>query len=359
MIKVLVLSKYDKKAASARQRFFQFADLFVEQGIQLKFSPFFCDDYLRERFSTGKAKPWSVVSAISRRLYSVLTATKFDFVIVHCELIPYCPAWIERILLSRVSYIYDYDDAIFHQYDEHKWSIVKFLLGNKISRVIAGAKAVMAGSQYLAEYAIQYNNTVKLIPTVVDFARYKGDLEVIPLKPFTVGWIGSPSTTEYLVEVSEPLRKLAAEGQIRLIAIGAKNFSIVGVDVEIRAWSEDKEVQDLMECDVGIMPLPDKNWAKGKCAFKLIQYMACGLPVIASPVGANNYVVTDGAGLLAIGQHEWVEALQKLRDDSVLRRTMGCAGRAVVAAKYSKNSVAPVIIELIRSLHKENSQCGV
>lgn len=353
MINVLVFSKYDKQAASARQRFFQFADHFTEQGIQFNFAPFFCDDYLRERFASGRASPWRVISAISRRLYNLLTATRFDLVIVHCELIPYFPAWIERILLSRVSYIYDYDDAIFHQYDEHKWRIVRILLGKKIAAVIAGAKAVMAGSQYLADYAKRYNNTVKLIPTVVDLDRYRGDLEIFPFKPYTIGWIGSPSTTEYLLEVFKPLKSLASEGQIRLIAIGAKNISIDGVEVEIRAWSEDKEVQDLRECDVGIMPLPDKSWAKGKCAFKLIQYMACGLPVIASPVGANNDVVTDGAGLLANGQHQWVDALRKLRDDPALRRNMGRAGRGVVEAKYSKSSVAPIIIKLIRSIHEE------
>lgn len=351
MLNILVLSRYGKQAASARQRFFQFEDVFAAQGVQLEFSPFFCDNYLRERFATGKTTLWFVFSAVLHRLRSVLTATKFDLVIVHCELIPYCPAWIERILLSRVSYIYDYDDAIFHQYDEHKWGIVKILLGKKIAGVIAGAKAVMAGSQYLADYAKQYNETVELIPTVVDLDRYNG-MTSIPSKPFTVGWIGSPSTSKYLVEVFKPLSELASEGPIRLIAIGAKQFSIEGVEVEIRAWSEDKEIQYLAECDVGIMPLSDDNWEKGKCAFKLIQYMACGLPVIASPVGANIDVVKDEAGFLVKGQQRWVEALRQIRDYPALRVTMGRAGRAIVEARYSKKSVAPIILKLIFSIHK-------
>jgi glycosyltransferase involved in cell wall biosynthesis len=244
-------------------------------------------------------------------------------------------------------------------YDEHRWGVVRKLLGNKIARLIAGSQAVMAGSRYLFDYAMQYNNTVVYIPTVVDLDRYVGRSKDLTLKPFTIGWIGSPSTSDYLVGVVEPLKEIGREGIVRLIAIGAKQFSIEGVEVEIRAWDEDKEVQDLLECDVGIMPLPVTNWAKGKCGFKLIQYMACGLPVIASPVGANNDVVKIECGLLASGHHQWVDALRKLRDNPELRKSMGQVGRLVVEAEYSTTVVATKIIELILSIYNLNKSCAV
>lgn len=353
MIKILALAKYGRQAASSRQRFFQFIDTFSENGVDLSISPFFDDEYLVSRLKNGVMKRGHVAKAIFRRLYAVLRADKYDVVIVHCDLIPYCPAWIEKLLLRKCVYVYDYDDAIFHLYDRHKSAFVRFFLGTKIRKLIERASAVMAGSKYLADYARQFNNRVALIPTVVDLAQNYVCKHHKLESTFTIGWIGSPSTTEYLREVFGALKELAFVENIRLVAIGAKPFQIEGVRVEIRPWAENTEIQYLMECDVGIMPLPDGSWEEGKCAFKLIQYMACCLPVIASPVGANNYVVRKECGLLAHKQEEWVSALLLLRDNPDLRNEMGKAGRSVVSAEYSKSYVAPKIVEIILAAYSQ------
>ena len=244
-----------------------------------------------------------------------------------------------RFSCAAVPYIYDYDDAIFHMYDEHRLSMIRTVLGRKLAPAIGGAKAVLAGSGYLARYAERFNDHVHVVPTVVDMDRY------IPRpdrssesRPFTVGWIGSPSTSEHLDLIAPALSQLATETPVKLIATGARPVRMQGVDVEVRPWSEDREVQDLHEADVGVMPLYDRPWTRGKCAFKLIQYMAAGLPTVSSPVGANAEVVTDETGLFAGTTEAWIEALRRLRDSEPLRRRLGQAGRARVIERFSLDS---------------------
>jgi glycosyltransferase involved in cell wall biosynthesis len=166
--------------------------------------------------------------------------------------------------------------------------------------------------------------------------------------PFTIGWIGSPSTTTYLPLIAPALQQIAQQGSVRFITIGADPIVIDGVDVEQRAWSEQTEVRDLLDCDIGVMPLPDDPWARGKCAFKLIQYMACGLPVIASPIGANRDVVTAECGLFADNQGEWVRAISRLRDDVNLRFALGVAGRVRAERLYSLDSQSTRVANLLQ-----------
>jgi glycosyltransferase involved in cell wall biosynthesis len=339
-LRVLALSKYDRLAASARQRFVLYQPALARRGIELELSPLFDDAYLRERFGSGAQRAEHVGRAIARRLRAMLEVRRHDLAIVHYELIPFLPAPVERALLAGVPYVHDFDDAIFHTYDEHRRPAVRRALGDKIGRVIAGARAVLAGSRYLADYAARYNREVHLVPTVVDLDRYRVLDAPRTGGPFTVSWIGSPSTSEYLAELVEPLSRLAAEGPVRLVAVGARPFDIPGVQVEVRPWREDREVEDILEGDVGVMPLPDIPWARGKCAFKLIQYMGCGLPVVASPVGANHEVVGPETGFLAAGPDAWLDALRRLRDDPALRMRLGAAGRARIEAGFSLASQA-------------------
>lgn len=346
MIRVLALSKYDRMAASPRHRFIQFQPALRAQGVELELSPLFDDAYLKERFSSGRARPEHVVRAVLRRMRALVEARRWDLVIVHCELVPYLPPWFERVALAGVPYVYDYDDAIFHMYDAHSNPWVRKLLGQKVAGVIKGARAVLAGSRYLEDYARRVNANVHWMPTVIDLDRYRIRSEVRNSK-LVVGWIGSPSTSAYLDEVEAPLARLAQEGPVKLLAVGAKPRTIPGVEVEVRGWREDREVDDLLECDVGIMPLTDTPWSRGKCAFKLIQYMACGLPSVASPVGANSEVVTEETGLLAADADAWVQALRTLRDDPALRARLGAAGRARVTQEFSVQGQATRMAQIL------------
>ncbi|MCS6914171.1 MAG: glycosyltransferase family 4 protein [Myxococcales bacterium] len=350
-MKVLFLTKYGPLAASARQRFLQYLPYLEAHGVQCTVSPLLGDDYLAECLAGRRAPARSVMAALVRRAGALLLAGRHDLTVVHYEALPYLPAALERALLRR-PYLCDYDDAIFHIYDQHRSALVRRLLGGKISHLMARSAGVVCGSRYLLDYARARHTRVCWLPTVVDLSLYPVAPPPRPPRPFTIGWIGSPSTAAYLTALAPALAQLASEGPLRLLLIGSGAVCMPGVPVTVRPWVQNREIADLGEMDVGVMPLPDTPWARGKCGFKLIQYMAAFLPVVASPVGANCDIVTahgpDQNGMLAQGTDEWVAALRRLRDDPLLRLRLGRAGRAAVQARYCLAVSAPRLLDFLR-----------
>jgi glycosyltransferase involved in cell wall biosynthesis len=213
-----------------------------------------------------------------------------------------------------------------------------------------GAALVVVCNQYLADRAARTGaRRIERVPTVVDLARYP-----VPAAPanetFTIGWIGTPWTARYLELVRPALREVCAGGRARFVAIGAGPLAWNDVPVEIVPWSEATEVNNLQRLDVGIMPLPDSPFERGKCGLKLIQYMACGRPVVASPVGVNRDIVRDGVnGFTATGEQDWVTALSRLRDEPALRKRMREVGRGIVEEQFSLEVTAPRLADLLRS----------
>lgn len=276
---------------------------------------------------------------------------RFDVMFVHLECFPFLPAAFEHSLLPKsIPCVYDYDDAWFHRYDQHPNRAVRILLGHKIGRLIEQASGVIAGSGYVANYASQFNGNVHIIPTSIDLARYPAAPP--PLRsdtPFTIGWIGSPSTTVFLKEVAEPLAEFLSTHRARVVLIGPSPASLSIPNLTCLPWTEGTEVEEMSRFDVGIMPLTDTPFTRGKCAFKLIQYMGCWKPVIASPVGENVKVVKDGVnGFLANSPSEWIAALHHLYADVTLRQVMGKAGRAKIEREYSLHVTAPRVTEILR-----------
>jgi glycosyltransferase involved in cell wall biosynthesis len=349
-MRVLVLSKYGRQAASARHRLLAYQPHLAAQGIEMEFSPLLNDEYLQERLEGGSANAKLVAFAYLRRVVALASVRNYDLVLVHKEIFPYFPAWVEQLLARlKIPYIVDYDDAVFHMYDDHSNKVVRQILGSKMSRVLAGARAVIAGSEYLAAYARRFNPRVHVVPTVVDMERYPSkNWNERGQEQFTIGWIGSPSTAPYLDLVREPLVTFCRETSACLSTMGAPGYRIENLELMSHRWSEATEVDFLRKCDVGIMPLSDEKWARGKCAFKLIQYMACGLPVIASPVGANIDVVTPQVGYLADTHAGWLTALQALYADRSLRRNLGLAGRLRCEVSYSLASQEERVAQIIR-----------
>jgi glycosyltransferase involved in cell wall biosynthesis len=349
-MRVLFLTKYGEKAASCRYRFLQYLPYLTAHGVECTVSPLFDDRYLEYKFRSGHARAADVVAAFARRTLAILSSVRFDLVVLHVEAFPYLPPFFERALrLLGTKYVYDYDDAIFHNYDLHKNALVRFLLKDKIAAAIAGATTVIAGNPYLAQYARRVNQNVQIIPTVVDLARYLPAARPADA-PFTVGWIGSPSTSEYLKALAAPLKILCSEGECRIRLVGAGGLSLPELPLENIPWSEQAEIAEIQQFDVGIMPLPDEPWACGKCGFKLIQYMGCGIPVVASPVGVNREIVDHGKnGFLAQDGGQWLEALRSLRDDHELRRRMGEAGRHKVEQNYSLQVAAPMLLSVLEN----------
>jgi glycosyltransferase involved in cell wall biosynthesis len=258
---------------------------------------------------------------------------------------------MERRLLGRRPYIYDFDDAFYLKYRSGRLGKLRPVLGNKFDCVIGGAAAVTAGNYSLQLYASALNPSCTFLPTVVDTTRYVAKARVRNAG-FTVGWVGSPSTAPYLSELIEPLQQLGREGRVKFVVVGGKAPAIPGVEISEVKWDEDCEVDLINGFDVGVMPLPDDEWARGKCAFKLIQYMACGVPVIGSRVGANIDVVKEGYGFLANSADEWLQCFRRLRDNRDLAEDMGQDARKFIVEHYSLRQNLPVLAEIIRNVAK-------
>lgn len=347
-MRVLGLALYGPLAASTRHRLTQYEQGLREVGISLETHYLLSDRYLEKRFAQASPPYWDMLKSGFDRLKLMLLQNQYDCAVVYCELFPLLPALIESRLL-KLPYIYDFDDAFFLKYRRSGYRIVSGLLGNKIDALISNASAVTAGNDYLAEYARRLNPGTIVLPTVIDETRYT-HAKPKPADVFTVGWIGSPSTGVYLEQVVDALSILGKEAPIRLTVVGATQKPIANVDVVNLPWSEETEVSLISSFDVGIMPLPDSDWARGKCAFKLIQYMACGIPSIASPVGANRSVLTADCGLYASTTEEWVAALRTLRDNRELRQHLAKNARERALDVYTVSGNLPALAKVIVSL---------
>lgn len=349
MADVLLLSRYERLGASSRVRSYQYLDALAARGIAVEVCPLFSNEYVRTRHSAEGVRLSGVFRAYGRRVRDILAHRQVPLLWLEAELLPWLPYGIERVLLggSRALVI-DYDDAIFHRYDGHHSGPVRALLGHKIDRLMARATVVIAGNEYLAGRARNAGaRRVEILPSVIDLARYRQKTSSTT-RGFAVGWIGSPSTTPYLQSLEPAFARLRDLPGLRVINLGGHPWSPLDFAVENRAWSEDTEVGDMLEFDVGVMPLPDEPWTRGKCAFKLIQYMGCALPVVASPVGANATVVADGVtGFLATTPDQWAQALRKLADDPELRARMGREGYERAARRYSLEVNAPRLAALL------------
>ena len=275
-----------------------------------------------------------------RRLSVLIRLRKYDIIWIEKEIFPFSPAYIETFIFKcGAKIIIDYDDAVFLNYRTHRCSLVRLTLGKKIDRIMKSADVITAGNIYLRDYARACGaSDVRFIPSVVDINKYPIKKEE-PGKIFRIGWIGSPATGRYLESLSGMLKTLAATQNIKLVVIGLDKFEIPGVEVETITWTEESEANDLQHMDIGIMPLFRTEWEKGKCGYKLIQYMACGLPVVATGFGANNDIIEDGKeGFLVQSEDEWIAAISRLIEDRDLYISMSRSARSKVEQFYSLQS---------------------
>ncbi len=350
-MRVLGLALYGEMAASNRVRLGQYIDNLREEGISLQLQSLIDGPLLKSRLQNKQIRLADVFICYIRRFYFLIKNRDFDLIILHCELFPFLPGWIERLFLNR-PYIYDFDDAFFLKYSTGKYAGFYKILSPKFPRVIAGATAVTAGNRFLADYARNHNQNVFLLPSVVDTKKLL-PLNLSNRSFFTIGWIGTPSTAGYLRQVVEPLRRLGSLMQVRFVVVGGKAPKIYGVDVRELEWKDGFEAEVISTFDVGIMPIPDDDWARGKCAYKLIQYMSCGVPVVASRVGANIEVVTEDCGFLVDTPESWFDALLKLTDPD-MRASFGLSARARALSNFSLDKNFPKLLEVITFASKCN-----
>jgi glycosyltransferase involved in cell wall biosynthesis len=355
-MKILFLTRYDEQGASSRYRVYQYLDYFRDRGHDVSVLPLLNKTYLENRYRKPKAfsagQTIGILLSFLRRAIVVAQSQSYDVVFVQYEMFPYLPAFLE-LLISRFAcrLIYDYDDAMHIQYRESK-SILSSLVRDKIPRLMRNADGVVVGNSYLSTFAKQFQPDVFIVPSGVALNRYSAKIhsEKPPHEPVVIGWIGTPVTSRYLGLIREALQRLATTHTIRLQVVGDPAFRMEGIEVRALPWNYESEADDVLAFDVGVMPLEDTNWEKGKCGVKLLQYMASGLPSVASPIGINNDIVQQGeTGFLARTTEEWYETLKLLVESSALRRRVGHKARQLVAQKYDTRVVAQ---DLITSVEK-------
>src|SRR5438105_494050 len=311
----IVPSVYDTNP-SQRFRIEQWEPLLRARGVEVTFRPFESRElhavlYKPERTAE---KLRLVAEALRRRAGDVRAARDYDAVYLLREAALLGPPLFERWLArSGVPYVFDFDDAVFVPYVSPSNGYLSYLkFPGKTRAICRMAAHVMAGNPYLADYARRVNPRVTVIPTTIDTAKYTVEPRAENVVP-VVGWSGSYSTAQHLATLTGALRRLSERERFRLRVIGAPDFKIKGVEVEALPWRPETEVEDRRPFDIGVMPLPDDQWSRGKCGLKALQYMALGVPTVCSPVGVNSEIIRDGEnGLIASTDDEWVEKLSGL-----------------------------------------------
>lgn len=349
-MRLLMLPRYDALGASSRLRMLQYVPALEAQGFEVDVKPLLEDGYVSDLYA-GRISIAKVARAYVRRARDLLPAKRFDAIWLEKEVWPWLPAPLDISSLPRsTGLIADYDDAVFHRYDQHPSALVRGVLGQKIDKVMRRADLVTAGNRYLADRAIAAGSRrVEWLPTVVDLDRYPAQRRISPAGSVTIGWIGSPATAGYLRLLTPALEALGRRHAIRCVAIGARRDQLDGTPFEALEWNESSEVEMLGLLDIGVMPLPDEPWERGKSGYKLIQYMACALPVVASPVGVNSELVIPRVnGALATTAEDWINALEPLVCQAGLRQAMGAAGRRKVEKTYCLQVQAPRLAGLLR-----------
>lgn len=352
-MRLLLLTRYGPLGSTSRVRFYQYLPYLQSHGLEITLSPLLADEYVQKLYTNQRQSLPFLIRAYLQRLRALLQSRAFDLIWLEKETLPWLPAGLEN-LLARAPLIADYDDAIFHRYDQHRNPLIRAMLGRKIARVMRRTALVIAGNDYLAAYARRAGaKRLEILPSVVDTERYQpATPKTVP--PFTIGWIGAPVTAPYLQLIQPALADFCSRTGAILAQVGGGAVDLAQVPLQNRPWTEDTEVSEIQRFDVGIMPLPDEPFERGKCGYKLIQYMACGLPVIATPIGANLKIVEHGVnGYLASTREEWVNALTTLHDNPTLRRQMGTTGRQKVETEYSLQVTAPKLLKLLQSVKRD------
>ncbi len=344
---------YPKEGQSNRFRVEQYLPHLEAEGIGYSLRPFASSEFYRILYQPGRfySKVYFFIKSSLRRLIDLFSVFKCDLVFVHREAFPFGPPFFEMLSAKFFNkpLVYDFDDAIFLP-ERSQANRAVFFLKNpaKVARIIGFSRQVIVGNNYLREYAEQFNKNTTVIPTPIDTGKYK-PFDSSNSDRIVIGWIGSHSTAEYLLELEDVFQKLKKENpNIVIRLVGAEIYKEQLPGVECRPWRLEDEMEELNDFSIGLMPMPDSPWTKGKCAFKLLLYMSKGIPTICSPVGMNLEVVKDGEnGFFASSPQEWMEKIETLIRDPALRKEMGMKGRKTVKTKFDLGLWYPVFAEVL------------
>jgi glycosyltransferase involved in cell wall biosynthesis len=355
-MRVLALASYPLEAASSRYRILQFVDPLAERGIDVRFSSFLDSDLFAALYAPKKLLPrvpllaWRTLA----RVAGAWRAARADAVFVQREAMlagPPVVEWIAARLLRRPM-VLDLDDATWLAYDSPVYGRAASWLKwpSKTDRLIRWARVVVCGNPNIAAHVRELGAEAVVVPTVVDLRVFK-PLDALPREVPAIGWIGTHGTFPFLERLLPLFERLAREQRFRLTIVGSgrDNVRVRGVDVDCRPWRLDREAEDFRALDVGVYPIADDAWSAGKSGFKAVQYMACGVPFVMSPVGVCATMGVAGeTHFLARSDEEWLGALRRLLADAELRRRMGRAGRAFAEAHYALAAQAEALAAILQ-----------
>ena len=355
------------RSPSQRYRFEQYLNFFKTNGFDWELSEIISekDDAIFYHPGNYLKKAFILFKSIFIRLNDLRRAKQFDVVFIQREALLLGSSFFEKQFYKRHKVIFDFDDSIWLLDTSPENKKFEFLKNSdKTKTNIAHAHTVIAGNKYLANYAVQFNNQVVIIPTTIDTDFHKPKNTVLDYartdrtqsdNKIVIGWSGSISTIKHFESSIPFLKTIIAKypNKIEIHVIGQASYSNPEIEIISKSWSAATEVDDLNCFDIGIMTLPDDEWAKGKCGLKGLSYMACGIPTIMSPVGVNKDIIQHGFnGFLATTEQEWEDCLSELIESSELRQQIGDAGRTTIVKNYSVNANKHRYLEVLNSLLK-------
>ena len=342
MAKILILTLHRRdRAPGQRFRHEQYLSFLEEHGHQIKYSNLLSAKQDKVFYGHGQLlrKALIGVSALLKRFKDLLSSSRYDYILIYRDAFFFGVFYEKLFSFSRAKLVFDFDDSIWLQDKNPNQSFFQRLKNPaKTGKIISHCDLIIAGNEYLADYARIFNSNVKIIPTTIDLNEYQFEKKERDQEVVCIGWSGSFSTIKHFESAIEPLTIIKDEfkNQVKIKVIGDGNYKNDSLDIVGLPWKKESEISDLGEIDIGIMPLPDDKWSKGKCGLKGLQYMALGIPTIMSPVGVNKDIIQEGKnGMLATSTEEWVEKLTLLIEDEKLRERIGVAGRKTVEKDFS------------------------
>ena len=361
---VLALCTFPGEAAATRFRLLQMVQPLRERGIELTVRPFldsqtFSTLYQRSHLLKTSA---GVASGLLHRLADIPAGRHADVVLVQREAMLFGPPVVERLMTALGSrpLVLDLDDATYVSYVSPTYGRIGTLLKwpGKTRSLIRAAEVVTCGSDEIAEDVRALGGYAVVVPTVVDTDVFAPAARPSH-RPPVVGWIGSHSTFPYLESLVPALQAVAGDHDfvLRVIGSGRDHFPVEDLRVECSEWSLAREVVDFQSLDIGLYPILEDRWSRGKAGLKAVQYMSVGIPFVASPVGAVRRIGVDGlTHFSAASADEWVQALKTLLEDADLRARMGRAGRAHALEHYTVSSAADILSQALRGAANHSAE---
>lgn len=357
MMKILILANHRlNRSPGQRFRIEQYIDYLKENGFEVDFSYFISEKDDKIYYAKGKylKKLFIVVKSICKRMRDIRNITDYSLVYVYREAIMLGTVYFEKRIAKKTKLIYDFDDSIWLNDVSLGNRDLKWLKNpKKTAKIVKLAHLVIVGNAYLEKYARQFNDNVCIIPTTINTDYHKKNLIRTNGKKICIGWTGTSTTLKHFQTALPFLHKLMKKfkDKISFKLIVDIDFSNEELGIHAKQWNLVTEIEDLLEIDIGIMPLPNDEWSKGKCGFKGLQYMALEIPTIMSPVGVNTEIIRDGEnGFLAEAEEEWIDKLSRLIESKELREKLGKAGRKTVVEQYSFDAWKEKYLEYFRAL---------